>query len=112
MAASRTRRDATDAAAIPEEKRVRVARTLKAVAHPLRLQILDVLEGGERAVGAIVEATGAKPAITSQQLGLMRDRGVLEARREGVHVYYRIANRHVVDVIHCIRRSCRAAEVG
>jgi len=85
----------------------RVARMLKAVAHPMRLKILDVLEEGERSVGEIVEATGAKSAITSQQLGLMRDRGVLEARRDGNHVYYCIANRHVVEVVHCIRRSCR-----
>jgi len=89
---------------------IRVARTLKAVAHPLRLRIIDCLESGERSVGEIVEAIGAKPAVTSQQLGLMRDRGVLEARREGTHVYYRIANRHVVNVIHCVRRSCRTNE--
>ena len=88
----------------------RVARTLKAVAHPMRLRIIDLLEGGERSVGDIVGALGTKSAVTSQQLGLMRDRGVLEARREGNHVYYRIANRHVVDVIYCIRRSCRANE--
>jgi ArsR family transcriptional regulator len=97
-----------DAAVPPDWNRV--ARTLKAVAHPLRLRIIDLLEGGERSVGDIVDALGAKPAVTSQQLGLMRDRGVLEARREGTHVYYRIANRHVVNVIHCIRRSCRASE--
>jgi ArsR family transcriptional regulator len=100
--------DNGDAAGPPDWSRV--ARTLKAVAHPLRLRIIDLLEGGERSVGDIVEALGAKPAVTSQQLGLMRDRGVLEARREGNHVYYRIANRHVVNVIHCVRRSCRADE--
>lgn len=87
----------------------RVARMLKAVAHPVRLRIIDLLEraeGGEMAVGDIVEALGAKPAITSQQLGLMRDRGVLAARREGTHAYYRLANPNIVQVIHCIRRSC------
>jgi len=84
----------------------RVARTLKAVAHPLRLRILVVLGDGERTVGDIVEAVGAKPAFTSQQLGLMHDRGLLESRRDGLHVYYRLANRHVLKVIDCIRRSC------
>lgn len=97
-----------DAAGPPDWSRV--ARTLKAVAHPLRLRIIDLLEGGERSVGEIVDALGSKPAVTSQQLGLMRDRGVLEARREGNHVYYRIANRHVVEVIHCIRRSCKSGD--
>ncbi|MGC9454320.1 MAG: ArsR/SmtB family transcription factor [Phycisphaerae bacterium] len=85
-----------------------VARTLKAVAHPLRLRIIDLLEGGERSVGDISESLGAKPAITSQQLGLMRDRGVLDVRHEGTHAYYRIANRDVVQVIHCVRRCCDA----
>jgi ArsR family transcriptional regulator len=99
-----------DAAPAPDWNRV--ARTLKAVAHPMRLRIIDLLEGGERSVGDIVDALGTKPAVTSQQLGLMRDRGVLEARREGNHVYYRIANRHVVDVIHCIRRSCKSQDEG
>jgi len=93
---------------ITKEQLNRVARTLKAVAHPLRLKIIEALEGGERTVGDLVEAVGAKPAITSQQLGLMRDRGVLEARRDGPHVYYRLANRHVLKVIRCIRQSCEA----
>jgi len=92
---------------VSHETWVRVARTLKAVAHPERLRIIDLLETGERSVGEIVDALGAKAAVTSQQLGLMRDRGVLNARRDGNHVYYRIANPNVVQVIHCIRRSCR-----
>jgi ArsR family transcriptional regulator len=83
------------------------------VAHPVRLRIIDLLEradGGEMAVGDIVEALGAKPAMTSHQLGLMRDRDVLVVRREGTRAFYRIANPELVEVIHCIRRSCRAGE--
>jgi len=103
---AKRRRRNRDSNGADAERWIKVARTLKAVAHPLRLRILDLLEGGERSVGEIVKALGAKPAITSQQLGLMRDRGVLAARRDGPHVYYRIANRHVVRVVHCIRASC------
>lgn len=109
-AKTRTRAAGGQAVPIPREKLNQVARTLKAVAHPLRLRIIELLEGGERAVGDIVAALGAKPAIVSQQLGLMRDRGVLAARRDGPHVYYRIANRHVVKVIHCVRKSCDLGE--
>jgi len=86
----------------------RVARTLKAVAHPLRLRIIETLRSGEHSVGEIVQAVGAKPAFTSQQLGLMRDRGIVDCRRDGAHVYYRLANQHVLKVIQCIRRSCDA----
>jgi ArsR family transcriptional regulator len=94
--------------ALSGEQLGKVARTLKAIAHPLRLKIIEILADGERSVGDLVAATGAKPAITSQQLGLMRDRGILAARRDGPHVYYRLANRHVLKVIHCVRQSCQS----
>ncbi|MHC4477290.1 MAG: ArsR/SmtB family transcription factor, partial [Planctomycetota bacterium] len=43
-----------------------VAEVLKAVAHPARLRVIELLEGGEKCVGEIVEALGEKQAITSQ----------------------------------------------
>ncbi len=79
---------------------------LKAVAHPLRLRIIELLEGGEMCVSELVDALGTKPAITSQQLGLMRDRGVLMSRRDGNRVYYRVSNPKVLQVIQCIRDHC------
>lgn len=94
-------------AKLTHEKLDRMSRTLKAIAHPLRLRIIEALEKGEKNVGDIVAAVDAKPAITSQQLGLMRDRGVLASRRDGPHVYYHIANPHVLDVLSCARRCCR-----
>jgi DNA-binding transcriptional ArsR family regulator len=84
----------------------RAARTLKAVAHPLRLRIIELLEDREMCVGDLIEALGAKPAITSQQLGMMKDRGVLSSRREGNRVYYRVSSPNVVRVIRCIRMHC------
>jgi len=57
-------------------------------------------------VGELIEALGTKPAVTSQQLGLMKDRGVLSCRREGNRVYYRVSNPSVVRVIQCIRDHC------
>ncbi len=85
-----------------------IAETLKAIAHPLRLRIIEILAGGERCVGEIVEALGAKPAITSQQLGLLRDKRVLRSRREGNRVFYRIEKRDVIGVIDCIRKASEA----
>lgn len=83
-----------------------VAETLKAVAHPVRLQIVALLEDNERCVGDIVQALGAKPAITSQQLNMMRDKGVLACRRDGARVYYRIKNPNVIRLLHCIYDNC------
>ncbi len=83
-----------------------VAEVLKAVAHPVRLQIVELLEGGEMCVGDIVKALGGKQAMTSQQLNMMRDKGVLSCRRDGTRVYYRIENKNVIDVLHCVHSHC------
>ena len=85
-----------------------VAEVMKAVAHPVRLQIIELLEKREACVGEIVEAVGGKQAITSQQLNMMRDKGVLGSRREGSKVYYRIENKNVIRLLHCIRDHCRS----
>ncbi len=83
------------------------AETLKAVAHPVRLRIVDLLgRHGEMNVSELVEALDAKPAITSQQLGLMKDRGIAVCRREGNKVYYRLANPNLMRVLDCIREHC------
>ena len=83
-----------------------VAEVLKAVAHPVRLQIVELLETKEMCVGDIVMALGGKQAITSQQLNMMKDKGVLNCRRNGTKVYYRIENKNVVKLLHCIYDHC------
>jgi len=93
---------------IPPEMLERAAETLKAVAHPIRLRIVELLgRHGEMSVGELVEALAAKPAITSQQLGLMKGRRVLASRREGNKVYYRLANPNLLRIIECIRDHCK-----
>ncbi|MFC1761729.1 ArsR/SmtB family transcription factor [Planctomycetota bacterium] len=84
----------------------RVAEVLKAVAHPVRLQIVALLETRERCVGEIMEAVGGKQAVTSQQLTVMRTRGVLATRREGTKIYYRINNPNVIKLLHCMYDHC------
>jgi ArsR family transcriptional regulator len=83
-----------------------VAEVLKAVAHPVRLQIVELLEAGEMCVGDIVEALGGKQAITSQQLNMMKDKGVLGCRRDGARVYYHIENKNVIRLLHCVYDHC------
>lgn len=86
-----------------------VAEVMKAVAHPVRLQIIELLETKEMCVGDIVAAVGGKQSITSQQLNMMRDKGVLACRRDGAKVYYRIENKNVIKLIHCIHNHCSTA---
>jgi len=83
-----------------------VAEVLKAVAHPVRIQIVELLENKEMCVGDIVDALGGKQAITSQQLNMMKDKGVLNCRRDGAKVYYRIENENVIKLLHCVYDHC------
>ena len=83
------------------------AEVLKAVAHPVRLQIIELLETKEMCVGDIVMALGGKQAITSQQLNMMKDKGILNCRRDGAKVYYRIENKNVIKLLNCIYDHCK-----
>ena len=89
-----------------EQTAERVAEVLKAVAHPIRLQIVALLEHREMCVGQIMEALEGKQAVTSQQLALMRNRGVLARRREGNRIFYRVANPNVIKLLHCMYHHC------
>ncbi len=84
----------------------RVANVLKAVGHPVRLQIIELLEKREMCVGDIVDAIGSKQAITSQHLNMMRDKEVLSCRRDGAKMYYAIKNKNVIKLLYCIYNSC------
>jgi ArsR family transcriptional regulator len=84
-----------------------VAEVLKAVAHPVRLQIIELLEAKEMCVGDIVMALGGKQAITSQQLNMMKDKGILNCRRDGAKVYYRVENKNVTKLLSCIYDHCK-----
>lgn len=63
----------------------------KAIAHPLRLRILEALSAAERNVGEIEQATGIGQPALSQQLGVLRKAGLVETRKEAKLVFYRLA---------------------
>lgn len=80
------------------------ARVLKCIGHPVRLRIIELLDnGGEMTVTEIRAAVGLEQAAASQHLNLMRDKGILSARREGVNVFYDLSDEKVVRVIDCLR---------
>lgn len=83
-----------------------VAEVLKAVAHPVRLQIIELLEDGEQQVGVIVDKLDVPQSVASQQLGLMKDKQVLDCRREGTKAFYRIKNPNVINLLHCVYHHC------
>lgn len=80
------------------------ARMLRCLGHPLRLRIIDLLERkGELTVTEIYEALDLEQAVCSQHLTLMRDKGILGHRRDGVNVFYRIGDSRAHKVLACLR---------
>ena len=87
---------------IPGDTLEKMAETLKAVAHPIRLQIVNILMNGERSVGELVRKLGTKQSLTSQQLSILKSRGVLRSRRNGNVVYYSLKNAGIKNIVASI----------
>jgi rhodanese-related sulfurtransferase/DNA-binding transcriptional ArsR family regulator len=90
------------------------ARIGKAVASGRRLEILDLLAQGERSVEELAEETSQSAANTSQHLQVLRQAQLVEARREGTFIRYRLADEKVTRLWIALREvaESRLAEVG
>ena len=77
----------------------RQAELLKALAHPVRLQILDTLRDGEQCVCHIEAVLGLRQAYISQQLMMLRKAGLVADRKDGLRVYYHITDRAALRVL-------------
>ena len=85
------------------------AEFLRALAHPTRLQILCRLLNGEAAVAAFESELGLKQPNLSQQLGLLREAGLVTARREAKSIFYSLADDKVRPVLETLRDAFSAA---
>jgi rhodanese-related sulfurtransferase len=85
----------------------------KAVSSPRRLELLEILAQGERTVDALAKETALSVANTSHHLQALREARLVEARKEGLHVYYRLAEPDVYELARLIRTLAerRLAEV-
>lgn len=72
---------------------------LGAFAHPLRLQVIELLRHKELSVGAISRATDTAQPTVSKHLALLRQQGVVSTRQAGVTVYYRLEDRAVLHFL-------------
>ena len=72
-----------------------VAERFKALAEPARLQLLNRLQGGELTVNELVEETGLGQANVSKHLQLLHSLGFVARRKEGLFVYYALADASV-----------------
>lgn len=92
---------------ISNEDDINIAsRSLKAMAHPLRLKILCLLGGaGEVSVQGIVEHVGTSQSNISQHLSILRDKGILASRKDANKVFYRVSDPKIVRLISSLREA-------
>ena len=75
------------------------ARLFAAAGDPARLRLLELLSRGEYCVGGIAEATDEAMSTISQRLRILHQVGLVSRRRAGRHIYYQLADDHVVELI-------------
>ena len=68
------------------------AEFFKALAHPVRIRILDCLRDGEKGVNELSQALQIEPANVSQQLAVLRTRAIVAGRKVGSNVYYSVSD--------------------
>lgn len=79
----------------------------KGLAHPTRLQILDLLREGEMCVCHIEAALNKRQAYISQQLMTLREAGLVDSRRDGLQVYYRLIHPQIMDLLNTMLGTTR-----
>lgn len=80
---------------------------VKATAHPLRIAILDFLKDGEQCVCDIAEYVGSERSNVSRHLSVMVNAGVLEHRKEGLKVIYKLRTSCILEFFSCITASLK-----
>jgi DNA-binding transcriptional ArsR family regulator len=85
-----------------------VAARFKALGEPTRLAILVALQAGEMAVAELQEATGRSQPNVSQHLASLAREGLVAARRDGGHVYYRVADPYMNEICDAVCRGLAA----
>lgn len=80
------------------------ARFFRALAHPARIRILEILVRGERSVQELQDALALDQPLVSQQLAILRNGDIVAARKEGLSVRYALRDPLVGDLLDLARR--------
>jgi ArsR family transcriptional regulator len=78
------------------------AEMFKALGHPIRLRIVELVADGEKSVSELVQAMGAEPSNTSRHLAVLKRAGIVSDRKEGLNVYYRLELPCVTNFFACV----------
>jgi DNA-binding transcriptional ArsR family regulator len=87
--------------------RSRAAAIAKALADPKRLCVVEELAAGERSVGDLSRCIGCQVPNMSQHLAVLRSAGVVESRREGSTVFYRLVDPTILDAYRILQQLAR-----
>ncbi|MBF8257864.1 MAG: hypothetical protein HW377_238 [Actinobacteria bacterium] len=85
-------------------QRERTSKVLQALAHPLRLQILQELTAGEENAARLLERLGCSQSMLSQQLKLLEYQGLIESRKNGITKICRIRNPKIMALFDCLKQ--------
>jgi DNA-binding transcriptional ArsR family regulator len=90
---------------LSSEQLERAANMLKAIAHPMRIAILNYLDNGKQLnVTEIHELLNIEQSTTSHHLGILKDKGVLASRRKGKHSYYYLKHDNLSNIVECVSK--------
>ena len=90
-----------------EKKRIlfeKQAEIAKAIAHPLRIAVIEYLKDGEQCVCDIAAFVGSERSNVSRHLSVMVNAGVLSYRKEGLKVFYKLKTPCIIDFFTCVTR--------
>jgi DNA-binding transcriptional ArsR family regulator len=76
----------------------------KVLTHPARLAILEILRDGEHCVCHMEAHLGFRQAYISQQLSVLREAGLVQDRRDGWNIFYRVVDERIYEVLNIVRR--------
>lgn len=96
-------KEAAQSELIPLDELRSIAESLKCMAHPHRLRIIEILANGEQTVENIASLCQLSQPATSGHLRLMEGKGLLRSERRGRMVFYEVANIHSVEIIESFR---------
>lgn len=81
----------------------------RVLGHPVRIRILELLRDGERGVGELQSELNLDSSGTSQHLSALRQLGLLDSRRAGTSVYYRIKDPRVAELLAVAKQILTSA---
>ena len=88
------------------------AEFFKALAHPLRIAIIDSLRDGERTVNELCQRLQVEQSSLSQQLAVLRSRNIVAGRKEGLNVYYSVPDPAVFKLLDVAKQIFNNQLIG